>query len=79
MRSSRSAVDTHTVNFSVVNGVLLKPLFYPNRDRLIAVDHSSQQMGFKTIRIVARCRHSDFALYARKHGAINRKLHRASN
>jgi predicted permease len=44
-------VGVNTVTFSVVDSVLLKPLPYPHPERLIAVDHTSQQMGFETIGI----------------------------
>ncbi len=45
------AVGANTVVFSIVNGVLLKSLSYPDPDQLIAVDHLSHQAGFKKIGI----------------------------
>jgi predicted permease len=44
-------VGANIVIFSVVNGVLLRPLRYPHSEQLIAVDHTSQQMGFETMGI----------------------------
>lgn len=45
------AIGANTMIFSLLNGVLFKPLPYPNSDRLIAVNHQSQQVGFKNMGI----------------------------
>src|ERR1700677_5055561 len=40
-------VGANTVVFSVVEGVLLKPLPYPHADQLIGVWHTAPGIGFK--------------------------------
>lgn len=45
------AIGANTMIFSLLNGVLFKPLPYPHSDRLIAVNHQSQQVGFKNMGI----------------------------
>ena len=42
-------VGANTVIFSVVEGVLLKPLAYPDSDRLIGVWHSAPGIGFNDL------------------------------
>lgn len=45
------AIGANTMIFSILNGVLFKPLPYPNPQRLIAVNHQSQQSGFTNMGI----------------------------
>ena len=40
-------IGANTVVFSVVQGVLLKPLAYPQADRLIGIWHSAPAIGFR--------------------------------
>ncbi len=40
-------IGANTVVFSVVEGVLLKPLAYPQADRLIGIWHSAPTIGFR--------------------------------
>jgi predicted permease len=45
------AIGANTMIFSLLNGVLFKPLPYPHPERLLAVNHQSQQEGFKNMGI----------------------------
>ncbi len=40
-------IGANTVVFSVVDGVLLKPLAYPQADRLVGIWHSAPEIGFQ--------------------------------
>ena len=40
-------IGANTVVFSVVEGVLLKPLAYPQADRLVGIWHSAPEIGFQ--------------------------------
>src|SRR5262245_18682700 len=40
-------IGANTAVFSVVNGVLIKPLAYPHADELVSLRHSAPGVGFK--------------------------------
>ena len=46
-------IGANTVVFSVVDGVLLKPLPYPNSDRLIGIWHSAPGVNMPVINMAA--------------------------
>src|SRR5271168_5420581 len=46
-------VGANTVIFSVVEGVLLKPLPYPHPEQLIGVWHTAPGIGFKDLNMAA--------------------------